>query len=389
MDKRGQAALLARRLEGWGTERAWSGTDPYEGLNATRRWVAPLRRSALGRRLLIQAVKRAPLDLRPILGIRPSASGASVAWVVSAYARDGFLGGGEARPKLIDALELLEGLRSTAFPEPCWGYHFDFQSRVVHYRRGEPNTIATAFAGHALLDAHDRLGDPSLLDGAGRVAEFFIRRVGQTESGEGAYFGYHPGDRSPIHNSNLLAGALLARLVAVSDRAAEFAEPARAALQYTVSRQREDGSWPYGERRDLDWVDNFHTGYVLDCLRACAGALEDEAAMSAWRRGLDMYAVALFLTDGTPKYTTESVFPLDGQCAAQAIQTFAVAARDDPRWLELAHRTFELAVRRLRRGDGAFAFQRRRLWTNRTPHPRWVQAPMLNALANLLEASAG
>jgi hypothetical protein len=28
-------------------------------------------------------------------------------------------------------------------------------------------------------------------------------------------------------------------------------------------------------------------------------------------------------------------------------------------------------------------FQRRRLWTNRIPHVRWVQAPMLDALARL------
>ena len=76
---------------------------------------------------------------------------------------------------------------AAGYEEPCWGYHFDFQSRVFFYRSGEPNTIATAFAGHALLDAHR--GDSMtrrLLDRAHGVGRFFMRHVPLTEDGEGA-----------------------------------------------------------------------------------------------------------------------------------------------------------------------------------------------------------
>src|SRR5262245_16861902 len=130
-----EALELARRLARWGDGRAWRGTDPYEGLSATRRVVRPPKRTALGRRLLVQAVKRSPLDLRPMLGIEPKPDAASVAWSVSALARDGFLGPSEAEPMLARALELLDGLRSPGYEEPCWGYHFDFQSRVFFYGR--------------------------------------------------------------------------------------------------------------------------------------------------------------------------------------------------------------------------------------------------------------
>jgi hypothetical protein len=37
------------------------------------------------------------------------------------------------------------------------------------------------------------------------------------------------------------------------------------------------------------------------------------------------------------------------------------------------------------RTDGLPIFQRRRLWSNRTPHFRWVVAPLLLALSHLLE----
>ena len=42
----------------------------------------------------------------------------------------------------------------------------------------------------------------------------------------------------------------------------------------------------------------------------------------------------------------------------------------------------------MRRRDGLFIFQRRRLWANRTPHMRWAQATMLLAMAHLRRADA-
>jgi hypothetical protein len=387
MDRRRRAEALARRLEWWGRQRAWRGSDPYEGLNATR-LVGPLRRSALGRRVVIQAVKRSPLDLRPLLGIRPRANAASVAWAASAYALNGFLEVGEARARLRSAIDLLLALRSGSYPEACWGYHFDFQSRVFFYRRGEPNTIATAFGGMALLDAYDVLGDPRLLEEAREVGRFFLRRVPRTPDGAGAYFGYLPGERSPIHNANMLACALLARLAASRCDCEAFGEAARAGLSWTLDHQRADGSWPYGERPNLAWIDNFHTGYVLDAIRACLDSgLADPEAERAWRRGLAYFRRELLLPDGTPKYYSTGVYPIDAQCVAQSIQTLAIASRRLPAAEEDAWRVLDFALARMLGADGLPIFQRGRLWLNRAPHMRWVVAPMLLAAAHLLRAT--
>jgi hypothetical protein len=383
MARRAEALRLARRLEAWGDERQWCGTDPYEGLNAAR-LVGPLRRSALGRRLLIQTVKRSPVDVRPLLGICPGRNAATIAWIASAYARGSVLERREELGKLRRALALLDALRSPSYEVACWGYHFDFQSRVLFYPHTQPNTIATAFGGMALLDAHRALGDSALLEQAREVGQFLVRHIPQTPDPPGAYFGYVPGDRSPVHNASMLVCALLARL------GAEFHERAEAALEYTVARQRPDGSWPYGERPGLGWVDNFHTGYVLDSLRACADAgLAPETATPAWERGLSFYRSELFLSDGTPKYYSNRTYPLDSQCAAQAIQTFSIAAAHDRSFRADAWRVCDFALRRMRRADGVLMFQRRRLWVNRAAHMRWVVAPMLLALTHLLGLDEG
>ncbi len=171
-----------RSLESWCSQRKWAGTDPYDGLNATRA-VLLLKRSVLGRRVLTQLVKRSPVNLRPLLGISAGQSAAALAQIASSYAR-GTIPGEAGRQRLAETLCALVALRCDGFEEPCWGYHFDVQTRVLFYPTGSPNTIATVFAGLALLDAHEATGEVRLLELATAVGDFFLRHVPQTEDGD-------------------------------------------------------------------------------------------------------------------------------------------------------------------------------------------------------------
>jgi hypothetical protein len=376
-------AEALRRLDTWGSERDWLGPDPYEGLNATR--AGPIKRTVLGRQVLTQVVKRSPLDLRPLLGIVPTASAAALGHVASAYAHGRFLPAEALDAKLERTLERLMELRCEGRRGMSWGYPFDVQTRVFFYPRGDPNTIATSFAGGALIDAYERTGEERWREAAAEVAEYFLHEVPQTEAEGGAFFGYLVGDRTPIHNANMLVCALLARLGKLLSRP-ELSERAEAGAAFTVAHQRPDGSWPYGEGDGLGWVDNFHTGYVLESLIRCADAGVDTIIEPALERGLRFYRDELFLADGTPKYMPDSLYPIDTQCVAQAIQTFALASRRLPEYAATARTAFDYATRRAQRRDGAFVFQRRRLWVNRAPHIRWCEAPMLHAMTHLANA---
>jgi hypothetical protein len=379
-EQRAALADALRRLEAWGRHRSWAGSDPYDGLNATR-LAGPLRRSTLGRRLLTQLVKRSPLDLRGPLGIGAGRSSAALAQVASSYAL-GAIPGEDGRSRLAEMLRDLQALRCVGFDEPCWGYHFDVQTRVFFYSSSSPNTIATVFSGMALIDAYEATGEAEFLELAAGSGDFFLRHVPQTRDGVGAFFGYLVGDRTPIHNANALVCALLARLASHTGRT-DMRDVAETGLRWTCAKQRHDGSWPYGERSRLQWVDNFHTGYTLDALIYSAGAEIDVDGGIALERGLDYYRRALFLDDGTPKYTPASVYPIDAQCVAQAIHTMALAGQREPAYGAFAWSVFDFARRRMQRGDGSYLFQRRRLWKNGASHVRWMAAPMLQALARL------
>ncbi len=376
---------VVRLLEDHGNRQGWIGPDPYEGLNATR-FISLPRRTPLGRRIVMQVVKRSPLDLRPLLGITPTRNAATVAWAVSAYARESFLPAELQRQRLEQAVALLVSMRLPDWEEACWSYPFDTQSRVFFYAKTDPNTIATSFAGMALIDAYEANGDEQLLELARSTARFLVANVPQTEDPPGARFGYLVGDASPIHNANTHVCALLARLVAHGSE--EYREAIQEGLTWTLERQRPDGSWPYGEREDLDWVDGFHTGYVLDAIRVCADAGVDDRAEPAWNRGLAYWRANLFDDDGLPRYYDNEPYPIDAQCAAQGIQTLALASEHDPSCLEQAWKVFDWTMANMRRDDGLFYFQRRRHWINRVPHMRWAETCMFLALVHLLEAQA-
>src|SRR5208283_5147219 len=128
---------------------------------------------------------------------------------------------------------------------------------------------------------------------------------------------------------------------------------AQSGVSFTIAHQRPDGSWLYGETPSSRWIDGFHTGYVLDCIRICRDAGIQNLEL-AFERGLEYYWHRLFLEDGTAKYYADSVYPIDAQNAAQGIQTFALAAQDGAVHLARAWRIFDFASRRLSRGDGAF-----------------------------------
>ncbi len=375
-------ALLS--LDNWAWARDWRGSDPYDGLN-TRRLLTPLKRHRRGRQVLMQLVKRSPLNLRPLLGIAPEPDSAALAWALSAYSVVDFREPEEQERRREKLFERLASMRLPGWQEPCWGYHYDMQSRVFFYPSTDPNGIATTYVGGALLDLHARTGNQRALELAEGVGRFLVRHVPLTEDPPGAYFGYLVGDRSPIHNSNLHACALLARVAALTSRQ-EWRSMAERGVEWTIGRQRPDGSWPYGERPNLGWVDGYHTGYVLDSLRFCLDAGLDGGVQEAWLRGLAYYRRNMFLEDGTPRYFSHNTFPVDLQSVAQALQTFSIASAYDPSCLEDARRVFDYARRAMRRADDAYFFQRRRLWVNRVAHLRGGNADMILGLARLLRA---
>ena len=85
------------------------------------------------------------------------------------------------------------------------------------------------------------------------------------------------------------------------------------------ARQLPDGAWRYGEAPKYHWIDNFHTAYNLDSIRRYVDNTGDESFRPQLERGYSYFKSTFFEPSGRPRYYHNRTYPVDIQCAAQAI----------------------------------------------------------------------
>lgn len=361
----------------WARARDYSGIDPYDALASPV--LAGLHR-LLGRPFgvaVTQALRRSPVDLRPLLGIRPATNPKALALFLSAAARTG-------------AVDDVQRLGSELLQRPTggqeqlgWGYPFPWQARAFYFPARTPTVVVTAFAGEALVDAHQSTGDPRWLEAAAQACEFVMTRPHRTEDATGACLSYSPLDRSAVYNASLLGARLLTLVGSRTGRKEllEFSEPL---VRYALARQAVDGSWAYGEAAHHRWIDSFHTGFVLGALHVWAKATGDPAAADAVERGLAFYEKTFFGPNGEPYYHAHARYPYDVHSAAQAVLTFCELSDRFPGTMDHARRVGRWMVDHMLDPDGHFYYQIRRTHTVRIPYMRWSQAWGVRALAELV-----
>ena len=323
-------------------------------------------------------MKRSPVNLRPLAShpSRMECEGDRARGLRIRPPRDG----ARRRPARAAARRWLDWLveHSTADIGLGWGYHFDVQTRFFSYKAETPNVIATSFAAHALLDGAELLDDGKYADAARESVRFLLERMLDDE-GETPYFRYLSSEHELVHNANVLACSVAARTAAVGGGRSTTGFRLRYAPASTPSATTAPG--PTRRVPQGSWVDNFHTGYVLEALGFCEA--HDARVRPALDRGFEFWERELFREDGTPKYTPSSLYPIDAHNYAQAVETWVSAAVWRPDALERADRCASLLVERMLNPRGYVDFQQGRVLRNRVPFVRWTTAPAFRALARL------
>ena len=382
IDTEERVRTSTRLTHNWLVANEFAAFDPFEGLSS---WLRPAAFARLPRQVLQKSVRLSPVDPRPLLGIKPARSTKAIGYLVRAYLKLDRCDPG--RGYLDDARRALEWLlqhHSPGYSGLAWGNHFDYQSRLFYLPKGEPTVVWTALIGHAFLDAWEHLRDERWLRSAQSVVAFILNDLERRPMGDGACISYVPSGFTAVHNANVLAAGFLARTAFHSGDARSL-QVAKEAVDYTVGCQRGDGSWWYGEKEDRHWVDNFHTGYVLDSLWWYMLGSGDYRHTDRFITGARFFVGNFFGSDGLPMYYPHRWWPADIQCAAQGVETLSLLSRAlDPQLLNMAERTALWTIENMQEADGHFAYQKWPLITNRTPMLHWGQATMMHALASLL-----
>lgn len=397
------------KLDAWIEKEGFLGWDPHDALNSPL-----LRRIAGDNRLmgmaLVQSLRHNPVNLRPLIGVRKGYNPKAMGLFLSSYAQK-FLHARDERhlERVRFFADWLIKHSVPGYAGLCWGYNFDWPNRAFFAPAGTPTIVNTAFIALSFLDA-----DPALeclaelpqaemqhsakarpenarwlkADGVSvaRSACDFILCDLQVlcPNSDEICFSYTPLDRRFVHNANLMGAWSLA---AVHARTGEdrLAERARGAARFTVRRQQADGSWPYGIGKGDQWVDNFHTGFVLVALKCIGRHLRTDEFDAATKNGYQFWKERMLLPSSVPKYYPNRTYPIDIHCAAQAILTLLEFSDTDPEAFDQAERVCQWAIKNLQAPEGFFHYQVRRWYRIRTPYMRWGQAWMQQALTKMTQ----
>jgi hypothetical protein len=369
-------------VERWIEGHDFKGYEPFDGLTS---YLLPLTmNSRVVRQALQQGVRRLPVNLRPLLGIKPLDSTKGRGYVAWGYLkRFRHLKDAIYRNKAFDCLDWLDKNRSPLYPRHSWGNHFLYASRGGYILKNESTIVWTGLIGQVYLEAFDLFGDPHHLEIIKSIADW-IMGLPREETPTGSCLSYVTPRQSSIHNSNMIGAAFLAGAAAAAHNH-DYGRVARRAMEYSCARQLSDGAWFYGEERKYHWIDVFHTGYNLDALKRYQTFSGDLTFSDCLENGYEYFARHFFEPCGRVRYYHNKTRPIDIQCASQALDTLSLFAPDHPEARSVAAKTALWYIDHMQDRDGHFYFRHYGPGLNNTAAMiHWGQATMHKALACLL-----
>ena len=373
------------KLTNYCKSESFKGYDPYDGLNSALFQTIPfLSNNRLARLAWIQLFKRSPLNLRPITGVKkdynPKALGLFLSGYCNLYKK---------RPdqEYLDMIHFfydkLAEVVNKNYSGACWGYNFDWQARAFFQPQNTPTIVTTTFIGNALLDAYEITGDERLLKTARSTCDFILNDLNRTYDDKGNFaFSYSPLDKSVVFNASLLGSRFLARVCSFTLEK-KLVEVAKKPVAFCCDHQKQDGSWVYGTLHFHQWVDNFHTGYNLECIADYMKFSGDHNFKKQLNSGLDYYVHTFFTKDGIPKYYNNSVYPIDIHSPAQLIITLSKLNKFQEQ-KKLIGNVLNWTIENMQTDKGYFYYQIDKYFSSRIPYMRWAQAWMFYALSEYL-----
>ncbi|NRD18522.1 delta-aminolevulinic acid dehydratase [Winogradskyella eckloniae] len=359
----------------------FKGWDPYDGLNS---WViqkTPLGNSRLFRLAWIQLFKRNPINLRPLFGIKkeynPKGLGLFLIGYCNLYKK---IPSNNYLEKIEFLAKEILKLRTKDYSNYCWGYNFDWQARAFFQPKYTPTVVATTFIADALIEAYEITKNENYLNVAISASKFVLNDLNRSYDKDGDFtFSYSPLDKTQVYNAGLL-GAKLLCLVYKYTSEANLLTTAKSVVNYVCKRQSKNGSWAYGTLPFHQWVDNFHTGYNLECLRIYQNISGDESFNANIEIGMSYYLNTFFTEEGMSKYYNDKTYPIDIHAPAQLIVTLHKCNRlSDNK--TVVDRVLNWTIDNMQTKEGYFIYQKRKLISSRIPYIRWAQGWMFYALS--------
>jgi hypothetical protein len=279
----------------------------------------------------------------------------------------------------------LKKSRCREYKEYCWGYPFDWVWRGGTIERQTPLITTTPYVYEAFLqvfELHPRDEWKLILESIACHAATDIKDFQTSDAASSC--SYTPFDKGGVINAAAYRAFLLTSASKVFCNE-DYWRIAERNLNFVLENQNPDGSWYYAVDGVRDFIDHFHTCFVMKALAKIHAATGHAGALEALDKGVHYYLTNLFDDDGLPKPFSKAprltVYKRELYDCAECIN-LCLLLRDrfpvvDTSLQKIVTHVVKAWVKR----DGSFRSRKLYLGWDNVPMHRWGQAQMFRALA--------
>jgi hypothetical protein len=294
--------------------------------------------------------------------------------------------------KAIHFLNELTESRCHDFKEFCWGYPFDWVWRGGVIKQQTPLITSTPYGYEAFLQVYEldprdewrRILESIARHGSTDIKDFKISEMTSSCS-------YTPFDEGGVINAAAYRAFLLTRASQAFSND-DYWKVAERNLNFVLKAQNSDGSWFYAVDGVRDFVDHYHTCFVMKALAKIHTLTGHKACYEALAKGVDYYLNNLFSTDGLPKPFSRAprltIYKRELYDCAECINLCLLLCDRFPK----LQATLETVIREILgqwiKPDGSFRSRRLLLGWDNVPMHRWGQSQMFRSLAFYLHETS-
>jgi hypothetical protein len=299
------------------------------------------------------------------------------------------LGEKEYYLRAVHFLEVLKQTRAPGYEHYCWGYPFNWETRGGTLRADTPFITTVPYVYEAFREVYlideKREWRTIMRSIAQHAAEDYSDFETSANASSCAY-NPGPGNSSGVINASAYRAFLLTR-AAVDFSEDYYRTIADRNLNFVLQAQNADGSWYYSVDGTRDFVDHFHTCFVLKALAKIETLTGNAECTRAIEHGVEYYTRNLFDERGLPKPFSRrprlTVYRRELYDYAECINLAVLLQGRFPALDEILLRVTDLTE--WQKPDGSFRSRKLLLGWDNTPMHRWAQAQLFRSLCFLLQ----
>ena len=288
--------------------------------------------------------------------------------------------------RAVHFLEVLEATRCAGYERDGWGYPFDWETKQGTITSGTPLITTLPYVYEAFREVYAIDKDERWREHLRSIAQHALLDYHEVATGpEAARCTYipSPDDPAEVVNASAYRAALLTT-AAVDLAEPAYAEAARRNINFLLETQNPDGSWDYSISTRRDFIDHFHTCFVLKALARIERLTGDRRCTVALERGVAYYVEHLFDDGGLPRpfskpprftFYRRELYDY-AECLNLAVLLRGRFPALDARLATVLHDVLD----RWQKHDGSFRSRQLLVGWDDVPMHRWAQAQLFRSL---------